>query len=230
MNDIDKVEGRLFKYYSVVADGSALTPDQIKHFLELRPYPTFRKETTIEQFHKILFGHEAQLTYVFEEFFDVPGQNRLRAYQFSPVYAGRIALTETHWKKKLKAEKVLGVKNLERVAEKHSNQTLSAAEKHKREIKDFYARGYLAGQTRGVLTSAREAIDYMREFSKINSSVKYGPGLIDDVEEWLLDAEAGPSDTPVDIETLILHMVGKFTERTAAAARLKNAGSDISIH
>jgi hypothetical protein len=50
--------------------------------------------------------------------------------------------------------------------------------------------------------------------------------LIDDVEEWLRDAEVGPSGTPVDIETLIFHMVEKFTKRETLAKRLKGSASD----
>lgn len=228
MKDIEKVEGRLFKYYSIVADGGELTPDQISHFLELKPYPGFQKDVTIEYFQEVLFGPGAKISYVFEEFYDVSGQDRLGAYQFSPVYAGRIGLSEDHWKKKLKAEKVLGVKNLENVVIKHSEQSLTADKEHKQEIEYSHASGYLAGQTRGILAGVRDAIDYMRESSKYNSTIKYGPGLIEDVEEWLLDAEAGPSGTPVDIETLILHMVGKFTERRAVATRFRNAASDTS--
>jgi hypothetical protein len=228
MNDIERVEGRLFEHYSVVANGGELTPDQIKHFLELKHYPAFHKDVTIEYFQKVLFGLGAKIAYVFEEFSGVRGQDRLRAYQFSPVYAGRIVLAESRWKNKLRDQKALGVKRLEIVAAKHSNQSLSTAEKYRREIKDHYARGYFAGQTRGVLTGVREAMDYMREYSKLNSSIKYGPGLIKDVEEWLVDAEAGPSGTPVDIVTLVLHMVEKFTERGAAATRFKSTGTNTS--
>ncbi|WCM53503.1 hypothetical protein OH720_10975 [Pseudomonas sp. WJP1] len=106
MNDIQKVEGRLFKYYSIVADVSELTPDQISHFLELQPYPRFPKGVTIAHFQKVLFGAGAKISYVFEEFdSDVPGQASLATYQFSPVYAGRIALAEEYWKKKFRSEK-----------------------------------------------------------------------------------------------------------------------------
>lgn len=228
MNDIQRIEGRLFKYYSIVADGSELTPDQISHFLELRPYPGFPKNVTIEHFQKVLFGPGAKISYVFEDFdSDVPGQARLATYQFSPVYAGRIALAEDHWKKKARAEKVLGDKRLENAVVEHSEQSLSTAEDHRLEVERARQSGYLAGQTRGVLTGVREAIDYMREYEKLNSRAqKYGPGLIGDVEKWLLEAEAGPSGTPVDIENLILQIVEKFTKRNSVAERFKNAVSD----
>ncbi|WCM53504.1 hypothetical protein OH720_10980 [Pseudomonas sp. WJP1] len=129
-------------------------------------------------------------------------------------------------RKSLDLKKTLGVKRLEKELVKYSDQTVSAAEKHKRELQNARASEYLAGQTRGVLAGVASAIDYMRGYSNLNTQTKYGPGLIDDVQEWLLDAEAGPSGTPVDIETLILQLVEKFTKRKEVADRFKKASSD----
>lgn len=213
MNDIEKVEGRLFKYYSVIACGRELTPDQLKHFLGLSPYPEFSKDVTIEYFQEVLFGPKAKLAYVYEEFDeDVPDNLHLGAYQFSPVYSGRISLAAGHWKKKFKAEKILGTKRLENSISEFSVKSLRAAEEYKLEVESARKSGYLERQTRGLLAGARYAVDYMRDFEKFNSpAMKYGPGLIDDVNEWLDSAEA--SGEPISIDLLITHMVEKFTKR-----------------
>lgn len=223
MNDIERIKGRLFKHYSVIADVSNLSQDQIKYFLALKSLPKFQTNITIKRFQETLFGPGALISYVHEKFnIGIPGQTHLAGIQFSPVYAGRIALATGYWKNKLLADRKQYAIALSTSALKHSEHSAIAAEKHQLEITRSHDAGYVSGQTRGVLTGIRHAVEYMIEYSEMNSLVKYGPGMIKDVEEWLLQAEAVPLGTPLEVEKLIIHMVGKFTERMAVATRFKN--------
>ncbi|MDG9883770.1 hypothetical protein N7650_13065 [Pseudomonas sp. GD04058] len=206
MNDIEKVEGRLFKYYSIIACADQLEAKQIKHFLKLNPYPQFDKNATLEHFQNVLFGPGAKLGYVFEEFdCDVPGASRLAAYQFSPVYARRIALMREAWREKFRTERI------------------SVTHVHNRELSEVRRKAYSEGQVSALLAGAREAVEYMSDYSKIHSERKYAPGAIEDIEKWLHDAELGALGTPMEIEALLVHMVERFTQRSALASRFKPA-------
>jgi hypothetical protein len=85
------------------------------------------------------------------------GPNRASA---SGCGCGRIALAEGDWKEKFRTEKVLGVKRLENTVIKYIDQSRSTAEQHKQEIELVRKIEYSAGQTRGLLTGVKDAIDF----------------------------------------------------------------------
>ncbi|MHD0644868.1 hypothetical protein ACYPKM_04525 [Pseudomonas aeruginosa] len=219
MNDIERVEGRLFKHYSIISNASRLTQNQISHFLSLKSLPKFPTSTTIGDFEKALFCSGGRLSYAFEEFDEnVSGDLSLAAYQFSKVYAGRISLMERFMREKAVSEKRSTAVRLSEMA----NQCV-------RDIENSRVRGYEAGQTRGVLTGVRQAIEHMVEHSTGEQSDKYGPLLIADIENWLEDAEITCSESVGVVESLILFMVETFTDRMRKARRSDYTLSNSSL-
>ncbi|MBB4867140.1 hypothetical protein HNP46_006051 [Pseudomonas nitritireducens] len=209
MKDIEMIEGRLFKRYSIVSSAHGLTSKQRSHFLKLKAYPKFRVDTTIKEFEMSLFGPGGRLSYAFEEFDeDVPGSRKIGAYQFSPVYAGRIELM-----KKLMTTKA----NINKM--EIADRLTEMAEQCARDVEMSRASGYETGLKSGVLSQVRQAIEKMAEEST-GDQEKYGPLLISDVEKWLENVETSWPGTEAVVEDLILYVVENFTNRMRRSRRL----------